>query len=204
MISSKNDMILFMKADKIALARERKRPRVDDLVWRFEISLRKCEYYKNCRRHSVIGYLVYLFYWLQYERLSVKCGFSIPLNCFDMGLSISHRGSIIVNSGAKIGKNCRIHVGVNIGTQAGYDHVAPKIGDNVYIGPGAKIFGDITIADNVVIGANAVVNKNFLSPNVSIAGIPAKVISNKGRFNLGPLENTKFKKMCDLCEKFRQ
>lgn len=201
MIASKRDLIIFLKADKIALGRERKRPRLDDLVWRFEIVLRKCEYYKNCRIRSVIGRMIYLFYRLQYERLSVKCGFSIPLNCFDMGLSIAHRGNIIVNSGAKVGKNCRIHVGVNIGTQAGYDHLSPKIGDNVYIGPGSKVFGDITIADNIVIGANAVVNKSFQNASVSIGGVPAKVISNKGRFNLGPSENDKFKKLYDLYEK---
>lgn len=41
---------------------------------------------------------------------------------------------------------------------------APKIGDNVYIGPGAVLFGDIEIADNCWIGANAVVNKSFLEP----------------------------------------
>lgn len=52
----------------------------------------------------------------------------------------------------------------------------PVIGDNCYIGTGAKIFGNITIGDNVKIGANAVVNKSFGS-NVTIAGIPARVVN---------------------------
>lgn len=50
----------------------------------------------------------------------------------------------------------------------------------MYIGPGAKIFGDIFIADNIAIGANAVVNKSFYESNITIAGVPAKKISNKG------------------------
>lgn len=64
---------------------------------------------------------------------------------------------------------------VNIGANGG-SHKAPKIGDNVYIGPGAVIFGDIEIADGCYVGANAVVNKSFLEPNSVIVGIPAKVV----------------------------
>lgn len=54
------------------------------------------------------------------------------------------------------------------------------MGNNVYIGPGAKLFGRIEIADGIAIGANAVVNKSFLENNISIAGIPAKKIGNMG------------------------
>lgn len=71
------------------------------------------------------------------------CGFSIGLNCFGKGLSISHIGTIVVNHEARIGENYRLHVCVNIGTGS------PQIGDNVYIGPGAKLFGKIYIADGI-------------------------------------------------------
>nr|WP_292372222.1 hypothetical protein [Methanosarcina sp. UBA411] len=54
------------------------------------------------------------------------------------------------------------------------------MGNNVYIGPGAKIFGNITIADDIAIGANSVVNKSFYEKGISIAGVPAKKINNKG------------------------
>ena len=50
------------------------------------------------------------------------------------------------------------------------------MGDNVYIGPGAILFGDIQLANNVTIGANATVNKSFLQENIAIAGTPARVI----------------------------
>ena len=48
------------------------------------------------------------------------------------------------------------------------------IGDNVYLGPGAKLFGKITIADGCAIGAGAVVTKSFITPNMAIAGNPAR------------------------------
>jgi serine O-acetyltransferase len=73
---------------------------------------------------------------------------------------------------------------VNIGTEAGKSKAAPTVGDNCYIGPGAKIFGEINIGPNTVIGANAVVNKSFPEGNQTIAGIPAKVISQKGSEDL--------------------
>lgn len=90
------------------------------------------------------------------------------MNCFGKGLSISHIGTIVVNHEARIGENCRLHVCVNIGTGS------PQIGNNVYIGPGAKIFGRIKIADSIKIGANAVVNKDFLIKGKTIVGVPAK------------------------------
>ena len=96
------------------------------------------------------------------------------------GLCLSHIGPVIISKYAKIGSNCRIHAGVNIGADFRNSDAAPIIGDRVYIGPGAKIFGNVKIADGIAIGANAVVCKDFLKPNTSIAGVPAKVISDKG------------------------
>ena len=69
---------------------------------------------------------------------------------------------------------------MNIGTKAGFGDLAPTIGDNCYIGPGAKLFGDIVVGNNVAIGANAVVNKSFRENDITVAGVPAKVISHKG------------------------
>jgi len=53
----------------------------------------------------------------------------------------------------------------------------------VYIGPGAKIFGAITIGDGAAIGANAVVHRD-VSPGVTVGGVPARVISDKGSRDL--------------------
>jgi serine O-acetyltransferase len=88
---------------------------------------------------------------------------------------------LIVNPEARIGANCHIFNGVVIGMEHRYySGDAPVIGNNIYIGPGAKIFGPITIADNIAIGVNAVVNKSFMEPGITIAGVPARKISDKG------------------------
>lgn len=97
----------------------------------------------------------------------------IPINTCDVGLSIAHVGPIVINSKAKIGKNCRIYVGVNIGEGS---RRVPTIGDNVFIGPGCKIFNEIMIADGCKIGANTVVNKSFNIENSIVAGIPARLL----------------------------
>ena len=121
-----------------------------------------------------------------FQKLSIKLGFSIPLNVFGPGLSIAHYGTIVVNSAAKVGKNCRIQEGVNIGSTNGSSG-APKIGDNVFIGTGSKIIGDIFIEDDVAIGANAVVVKSIIEKGVTYGGVPAKKISsNDSRSNLSP------------------
>jgi len=151
--------------------------RLVDRRFKFYKRLRYTEYFNNCKKkwfHKIPKKLINI----RYQRLCNKYGWTIPINVFDKGLCIVHVGTIVVSGDAKIGKNCRIHVCTNIGNAPakGKDG-APIIGDNVYIGPGAKIFGGITIGNNCVIGANAVVNKSF-GDNCTIAGVPAKKISD--------------------------
>lgn len=178
-IKSDDDYLFFLEADRLSLGYSRKKPRIiGDETWRYQRLLRKLEYYKNCKK-SFIWKPVYYWNYFLFYRLSIKLGFTIMPNIFGPGLAIVHRGTIVVSDAACIGANCRIHTCVNIGTSSG-QMAAPVIGDNVYIAPGVKIFGDIQIADNIAIGANAVVNKSFLEPNITIAGIPAKKISNNG------------------------
>jgi serine O-acetyltransferase len=55
----------------------------------------------------------------------------------------------------------------------------PTIGNEVYIGPGAKIFGNIKIGNNVAIGANSVVTRD-IPDNAVVVGIPGNVISYNG------------------------
>ena len=186
MIQSKQDYKLYLQQDRIAnniptskgIQRIKfwLRNNFSNEEWKFIKTLRLLEYYINCKKSSsILGGVKYLFIKYKFRKLSIKLGYSIPPNVFDYGLSLPHRGNIIVNSKCKIGKNCRIHVGTNIGASGGHENV-PNIGDNVYIGPGAKIFGKIEIVDNITIGANAVVNNSFSTPNVIIAGIPAKIV----------------------------
>jgi serine O-acetyltransferase len=180
MIETKKDYLFYLERDRLATGQKRKRPRLfGDEVWKFQRLLRKLEYFTNCRKSRIYKPAL-LFLKLRFRRASIRLGFDIPCNVFGPGLSIAHYGTIIVNGAARIGANCRIHTCVNIGTKAGNTYSAPKIGDNVYIGPGAKIFGPIEIASGVAIGANSVVNKSFKEPNITIAGAPARKISEKG------------------------
>lgn len=179
MITNKNELREYLEADKKALNRKGERPKKYDWIWQYEIALRKLEYYSNISP-NIFTKIFKKYYLYKVENFKRTLNFSIPINVCEKGLSIAHVGPIVINDTVRIGRNCRIHVGVNIGTAAGKSDATPKIGNNVYIGPGAKLFGDITIADNVAIGANAVVNKDILEEHVTVAGVPAKKISDKG------------------------
>lgn len=181
MISSKEDLKFYIKCDEIArfgrLASAKEKLRKGPM-WKFNIVLRKLEYNENCRR-GIIKKVVRIALKIRKKRLEKATDWYIAENCFGPGLCISHKGIVIVNSKAKFGSNVRINAMVNIGASGG-DDLAPSFGDNIYIGPGAKIFGDIKLGSNIAIGANTVVNKTFEESNVTIAGIPAKVVSNHG------------------------
>ncbi|HXM33668.1 MAG TPA: serine O-acetyltransferase [Pyrinomonadaceae bacterium] len=102
------------------------------------------------------------------------------------GLFIPHSGYIVVASTVTIGRHCTLTQGVTIGHRGGghlKSFAAPVIGDRVYIGPGAAVLGPISIGDDVLIGANAVVTRSVPSRAV-VVGNPARVISMKGAFAL--------------------
>jgi len=177
MITSKTEYKHYLEQDKRALGVEESALKAyfaGDYIWKFQKKLRKLEYFKNCKK-GLFNKAYYKFLRLRFRRYSLRLGFSIPENVFGPGLAIVHYGTIVVSEHATIGKNCRIHAGANIGASGGTSH-APRLGDAVYIGPGAKLFGAITIADNCAIGANAVVTKSFNEPGQLIAGNPAKAL----------------------------
>lgn len=184
MIDSKDKLYEYLKADKEALDISYKYPKLfRDEIWRFQIYLRKAEYAENCAT-GIFGKFLKIWTRFRFRKYSVKLGLTIPLNVFEKGLSIAHYGSIVVNDKARIGKNCRIQDCVTIGATNGAKE-APHLGNNVFIGSGARIIGNVTIADNVAIGANAVVVKDILQPGTTWAGVPAKKVSDKdSSFNL--------------------
>lgn len=182
MINSKSDYHNYLEQDRIALKEKKRLLLVQFLrdilypnfIWIFQRKLRKLEYYENTRT-NVFRKIKYLYLYANYRKYQLKLGFSIPPNVFGPGLSIAHYGTIVVNGNAKIGKNCRLHIDVNIGANNGSKQ-APELGDNIYVGPGVKLFGGIKLANNIVIGANSVVNKSFEEENIVIVGAPAKKI----------------------------
>ena len=87
---------------------------------------------------------------------------------------IDHSGGVVVSGYARFGNDCRIRTGVVVGLARVDDPCAPRIGDNVDIGAGAKVLGRITIGNNVLIGANAVVVRDVPDDSIAV-GVPAVV-----------------------------
>ncbi len=190
MIKSKEDLKYYMEADlkSLGIKKINMKLRLGALfcpqIWKFQMKMRKLEYRKNCCCKNKIGKLIFAVQYNMFKGYGLKLGFTIPLNVFGPGLAITHAGAIIINSHSKFGSNARIHAVVNVGNYSLYDENwtddnVPVFGDNVYIGPGAKVFGKIKIGNNVAIAANAVVNKD-VPDNVTVGGVPAKVINTRG------------------------
>jgi serine O-acetyltransferase len=116
--------------------------------------------------------LVYKFF---YKLVQILTGIELPCEAVvGPNFVIDHFGGVVVSGYARFGANCRLRTGVVVGLKNVTDPCAPQFGDNVDIGAGAKILGNIRIGNNVFIGANAVVLCNV--PDNSLAvGIPAVV-----------------------------
>lgn len=181
MILSKTDYKYYLAADKVALGRKDFSIKTyfielffPDYIWKFQRLLRKVELAKNCNK-TLYGKLEFIYLQFWFKKMSLKLGFSIPPNVFGPGLAIVHYGTIVINPNARVGDNCRIHPSTCIGTSGGSSK-APQIGNNVYIAPGVKIYGDIKLGNNIATAANAAVSCSFEEDNILIGGVPAKKI----------------------------
>jgi serine O-acetyltransferase len=160
------------------LGRYRWHYRFTNRVVRFQVLLRRAEYWDSSG--SVLAVVLAPLSRLRVIRLGEVLGFTVPLHVTAPGFSIAHPGTVVISTLATVGRRCRLHSDVCIGELKG---VAPVIGDNVWIGPGAKIFGRVTVGDGVAIGANAVVTSD-VPPGVTVAGIPARIVSENGSAEL--------------------
>lgn len=144
----------------------------DQIKYKLLYYLRKAEYHTNSK-HRIRG----LYYRIRLFRYETKHTMFIPMNKIDKGLNIAHIGTIIINDNATIGKNFKVYPGVVIGNNEFKDHVkCPTIGDNIYVGANAKLFGELSVADNTIIAANSVVTKSIKKKNSVVGGVPAKLI----------------------------
>lgn len=168
MINNKNDLIEYLNEDKRIMNTHRKRPSPHQVCWKYLILLRKTEYYTNTGRK-----ILRKWYNFRLNALSIKTGIYIPVNTFGKGLALPHYGTIIVNGSARFGDYCVIQAGVNVASDV-------CGGDYVYLAPGAKINERLTIADHVIVGSNCVVTHSVEKEGCTVAGVPAKKISDKG------------------------
>lgn len=148
--------------------------------FRYSFWLRTNNYLGNVKGKFFL-FPVFMITKLIQRHLKFKFGLQIhSYGKIDKGLYIPHFSGVFINGNVIIGKNFTISQGVSIGvTNRGSKSGTPVIGDNVYIGPGAKIIGNVNIGNDVAIGANAVVTKD-LPPFAVAVGVPAKIISLKG------------------------
>jgi len=109
--------------------------------------------------------------------IEITCGITIGATArIGRRLSIEHHGCIVIHGAVEIGDDCLLRHGVTAGNVGASDpQGAPKIGNRVQMGAGAKLIGRITIGDDVIIGANAVVTRDVPAGAI-VVGIPARIV----------------------------
>ncbi|MFC0181199.1 putative colanic acid biosynthesis acetyltransferase WcaB [Pseudarcicella hirudinis] len=117
-------------------------------------------------------YLPMYVFWVEWV-LGTELRWNLSLGG---GTQLWHGQALVINSGAKIGKNCVLRHSTTIGNKDDKNQ-CPVIGDNVNIGAGSCLLGGIVIGDNVVIAAGSIVVKDIPS-NVVVAGNPARIIKH--------------------------
>ncbi|MBE6322871.1 MAG: serine acetyltransferase [Bacteroidales bacterium] len=133
--------------------------------------------YLNSKR-NIVAKMLKLLVELKMWRNTNRTGIQIKIGTeIGPGLNIHHISGIIMSPEVKVGKNFTIYQGVTVGrVHNGKKAGVPTVGDNVTAFAGSKILGNIKIGNNVIIGANAVVLSD-VPDNVTVGGIPAKIIS---------------------------
>lgn len=145
--------------------------------FRFTCWMRKCAYWAKKPIYTRLFF--YHARW-RYNKLKYKFGFDIEFSTdIGAGFYLGHWGGVVIHPQAVIGKNCNVSHQVTIGMDNSKGaNAVPALGNNIYLAPGSKIFGKISLGDNCAVGANSVVNSD-IPPGVTVAGVPAKVISEK-------------------------
>lgn len=124
---------------------------------------------------------------LIYFAMRIICGCSIPPSVvIGEGTRFAHNGlGVIIHDKCVIGKGCVIQGNVILGGKNGEE--GPKIGDYCYIGGGACVLGEVTIGNDAMIGANAVVLHD-VEPGSVMVGVPAKKVKNVDTSKIGKIK----------------
>jgi len=150
------------------------------LIWRTIASFRMWQYWSEQRTRNDLGRVKWYiakfaarYYFRQRNLYTEKSGVEISnKSILGRRLNIWH-GGVVISGHLGV-----IHGNNILGNKGDLGGKTPTLGNCVEVGAGAVVIGDIRIANNCIIGANAVVNKDFLEDGSLILGIPAQV---KGR-----------------------
>lgn len=126
---------------------------------------------QSIRRSSIfLRVLLEPIYILSNALLQIVWGIELPRSVkAGPGLYIGHFGGITLSPSCELGSFCNLSQGITIGLGGSGDRLGvPTIGDYVYVAPGARIFGKITVGSHVKIGANAVVYRDIPSGSVVV------------------------------------
>lgn len=127
-------------------------------------------------RIPVVSTILKAAAFLAFKLTEVLTGISLPASAsIGPGLYLGHFGPTIVHSSAVIGEGCSLGPGVVIGTRGLGSGGAPQLGNDVYVGVGAKILGPVVIGDGARIGANAVVLSS-VPDGATAVGVPARIL----------------------------
>jgi serine O-acetyltransferase len=138
---------------------------------------------------SLLRVLLQPIYLVLNGLVQIMWGIELPRSAtIGPGFYIGHFGGITIAPGVVIGRNCNVSQQITIGLSGqGGKAGVPTIGDNVYLAPGARVFGKISIGNNVKIGANAVVYKDIPDNAIVVLEPGFKIVSYKG--NCSSVEN---------------
>lgn len=116
-----------------------------------------------------------LLYHVLYKFIQIITGIELPCEVpIGRNFVIEHSGGIVISGFASFGDDCRIRNGVVVGLSRTDEPCAPRIGNDVDIGAGAKVLGNIRIGNGVRIGANAVVLTDVPDDSIAV-GVPARI-----------------------------
>lgn len=130
--------------------------------------MRKYAYYFNTSQKTLMKKIKRAYWKYRYVKLGQKSGYSIGFNAFGYDLLIPHHGTTVVNGHCRIGNFALLYTCTCIGG------VGKQIGDVLYLATGSQIMRPLTLGDNVMVGANSLVNKSFDS-GVLLVGSPAEI-----------------------------
>lgn len=159
MIRNFQDLLRYQKEDLAAngLTHWRWRDGFRNPTVAFERKLRRTEFAINTLQ-GPRWKVVRAFCRWSLRVSGMKLGFTIPPNVFGPGLALPHWGTIVINPKCRVGARCRMHPGVCLGW---HDGKVPMLGDDCYLGPGAKLYGGVVLGDKTKVGPNAVVGRSY-------------------------------------------